>query len=355
MDKSRPSDPTRGADPSTRSQRGVFRVCHGREKYVTVFEYPCKGRVCRPDERLGCCHVASEFETTGLGFYCKWADRLAHNGSCWGFPTGEQTNESVERSCRRSRLQIGLSIDHSAESSIGEYFPDRRYPNAWYLSREISVDSMGIQSVVFHGVDGPELQAGEVQNQLGQPMNGMNFEEILSNSGLDSQRSFDQRQRKGNGERVQTTEGEMTLEDFLVKVGVVVKATEKGASNVSSTASSDPVFSTGGEWNRQRMSAVYSDPQLTFSSPALAKQESSCEFGEMIVGRRQKRMIKNRESAARSRARKQAYTNELENKVSHLEEENRMLKKRKEFEIILQNLSNPGPRFRLRRTSSAPP
>jgi len=40
-------------------------------------------------------------------------------------------------------------------------------------------------------------------------------------------------------------------------------------------------------------------------------------------------MIKNRESAARSRARKQAYTNELENKVSHLEEENERLKKQK--------------------------
>jgi ABA responsive element binding factor len=38
-------------------------------------------------------------------------------------------------------------------------------------------------------------------------------------------------------------------------------------------------------------------------------------------------MIKNRESAARSRARKQAYTNELENKISRLEEENERLRK----------------------------
>ncbi|KAL0339878.1 UNVERIFIED_CONTAM: ABSCISIC ACID-INSENSITIVE 5-like protein 2 [Sesamum radiatum] len=40
-------------------------------------------------------------------------------------------------------------------------------------------------------------------------------------------------------------------------------------------------------------------------------------------------MIKNRESAARSRARKQAYTHELENKVSRLEEENERLKRQK--------------------------
>ncbi|RWW02198.1 hypothetical protein GW17_00034722 [Ensete ventricosum] len=39
--------------------------------------------------------------------------------------------------------------------------------------------------------------------------------------------------------------------------------------------------------------------------------------------RRKKRMIKNRESAARSRARKQAYTNELEQEVDHLLNENR--------------------------------
>ncbi|GFP94206.1 protein fd [Phtheirospermum japonicum] len=46
--------------------------------------------------------------------------------------------------------------------------------------------------------------------------------------------------------------------------------------------------------------------------------------------RRHKRMIKNRESAARSRARKQAYTNELELEVAHLLEENAKLKKQQQ-------------------------
>lgn len=41
-------------------------------------------------------------------------------------------------------------------------------------------------------------------------------------------------------------------------------------------------------------------------------------------------MMKNRESAARSRARKQAYTNELELEIAHLQEENARLKRQQE-------------------------
>ncbi|KAG4928423.1 hypothetical protein AAZX31_19G179700 [Glycine max] len=47
---------------------------------------------------------------------------------------------------------------------------------------------------------------------------------------------------------------------------------------------------------------------------------------EKVVERRQRRMIKNRESAARSRARKQAYTVELEAELNQLREENSQLK-----------------------------
>ncbi|KAL9332086.1 hypothetical protein ACSQ67_001696 [Phaseolus vulgaris] len=47
---------------------------------------------------------------------------------------------------------------------------------------------------------------------------------------------------------------------------------------------------------------------------------------EKVVERRQRRMIKNRESAARSRARKQAYTVELEAELNQLKEENTQLR-----------------------------
>ncbi|KAL2579168.1 hypothetical protein GLYMA_15G049000v4 [Glycine max] len=46
---------------------------------------------------------------------------------------------------------------------------------------------------------------------------------------------------------------------------------------------------------------------------------------DKVTLQKQRRMIKNRESAARSRERKQAYTVELESLVTHLEEENAVL------------------------------
>uniref|UniRef100_A0A7N0SXK4 BZIP domain-containing protein n=1 Tax=Kalanchoe fedtschenkoi TaxID=63787 RepID=A0A7N0SXK4_KALFE len=83
---------------------------------------------------------------------------------------------------------------------------------------------------------------------------------------------------------------------------------------------------------------------------------------EKVVERRQRRMIKNRESAARSRARKQAYTTELEAEVAKLKEENQELQK-KQAEImemhknqVLEMMSNQGGGKRqcLRRTQTGP-
>lgn len=69
--------------------------------------------------------------------------------------------------------------------------------------------------------------------------------------------------------------------------------------------------------------------------------------------RRKKRMIKNRESAARSRARKQAYTNELENKIALLEEENERLRRHKALEPAVQYVPQLESKNQLRRTNSA--
>ncbi|XP_065019022.1 protein FD-like [Musa acuminata AAA Group] len=77
-----------------------------------------------------------------------------------------------------------------------------------------------------------------------------------------------------------------------------------------------------------------------------------------VADRRKKRMIKNRESAARSRARKQAYTNELEKEVKHLVEENKKLKlKLKQEELRKQTMAAQLPvakKRQLRRASTAP-
>ncbi|XP_022763380.1 ABSCISIC ACID-INSENSITIVE 5-like protein 7 [Durio zibethinus] len=83
---------------------------------------------------------------------------------------------------------------------------------------------------------------------------------------------------------------------------------------------------------------------------------------EKVVERRQRRMIKNRESAARSRARKQAYTLELEAEVAKLKEMNQELQKKQEEMMemqknqMLQTLNRPrgGKRQCLRRTLTGP-
>ncbi|KAJ0587452.1 putative transcription factor bZIP family [Helianthus annuus] len=71
-------------------------------------------------------------------------------------------------------------------------------------------------------------------------------------------------------------------------------------------------------------------------------------------------MIKNRESAARSRARKQAYTMELEAEVAKLKEQNQELKRKaddgKATDQVIEMMSTqPGAKRRnLRRTLSGP-
>ncbi|CAL1374019.1 unnamed protein product [Linum trigynum] len=286
------------------------------------------------------------------------------------------------------------------------------------------------------------LTLDEVQNQLGdlgKPLSSMNLDELLKNvwtaeanqstgtetegTQLSSQTSMqrqaslsltvalskktvdevwrDIQQNKANGERKskdrQPTLGEMTLEDFLVKAGIVA---ETHMDNNREVVVVDPnvasLFPQQGQW-LQFQHAQFQHPQpnmmgmfmpgqplpqalhmgtgsvmdvaypenpipippplmgtLSDSQMPARKRGAPDEVVEKNVERRQKRMIKNRESAARSRARKQAYTNELENKVSGLEEENERLRKLKERENMLPSAPTLEPRYQLRRTSSSP-
>ncbi|KAL4022857.1 hypothetical protein IC575_016603 [Cucumis melo] len=83
---------------------------------------------------------------------------------------------------------------------------------------------------------------------------------------------------------------------------------------------------------------VYNMEAMSMTTSASSNsdfQEGNCErkrrqvddMKEKTIERRQRRMIKNRESAARSRARKQAYTNQLEHEVSCLKKTNSWLRK----------------------------
>ncbi|GFP97600.1 abscisic acid-insensitive 5-like protein 3 [Phtheirospermum japonicum] len=118
------------------------------------------------------------------------------------------------------------------------------------------------------------------------------------------------------------TLGELTLEDFLVEAGMYV-----------TNASIEPVMSLDSALRSHKYSS-----QMGFSpsrsidelsdTPIPGRKRISGDFDKAIE-RRLRRKIKNRESAARSRARKQAYHNELATKVSCLEEEILKLKKEK--------------------------
>lgn len=288
------------------------------------------------------------------------------------------------------------------------------------------------------------LTLDEVQNQLGdlgKPLSSMNLDELLKNvwtaeagqsmfmdvegtavanqnalprqgsvslTGALSKKTVDEvwrdiqqnknREENKSKER-QPTLGEMTLEDFLVKAGVVAESSsdKRSTGNIGGVDPSiTPQVPPQGQWMQypqpqfahpqqnimgiympaqtmpqplqmgvgSMMDLPYPDNQLALPSPLMGTLSDSQTSGrkrgihedvvDRSVERRQKRMIKNRESAARSRARKQAYTSELENKVSRLEEENERLRKRKEFEMLLPCAPPPEPKYQLRRTTSAP-
>ncbi|XP_056844030.1 bZIP transcription factor 27 [Raphanus sativus] len=83
------------------------------------------------------------------------------------------------------------------------------------------------------------------------------------------------------------------------------------------------------------------------------KKRGGQDSDESRGDRRHKRMIKNRESAARSRARKQAYTNELELAVSHLQKENARLK-RQEEQLKMAEATQHQAKRKLQRSWTAP-
>jgi len=200
----------------------------------------------------------------------------------------------------------------------------------------------------------------------------------------------------GNGQEQahrQSTLGEMTLEEFLVRAGVVrenpapapapppmlpprpvpVAPTSsaffgnfQGADDAATAAALGfapvrmgdlalgnglmPPRAAGGMGGSSAMAVQtavnqldsggkgYSDlssptEPLPYSFEGMIRGRRNGAGVEKVVERRQRRMIKNRESAARSRARKQAYTMELEAEVQKLKELNQELE-RKQAEIM---------------------
>ncbi|XP_051142045.1 ABSCISIC ACID-INSENSITIVE 5-like protein 2 [Andrographis paniculata] len=250
------------------------------------------------------------------------------------------------------------------------------------------------------------LTLDEVQNKLGdlgKPLGSMNLDEFIEKVEANSSRAAAEGvgyDHLSSGVRISGdlskktveevwrsidrtgTYGKMTLEDFLFKAGVVTDSSPgkeiSGSGNEAGVAMGMP---HQGQWMNYSMPLNHHHPQVILpfdvpgrhetqvafsSSPLMGppsnttqtprrKRVAPDDVAEKSVERRQKRMIKNRESAARSRARKQAYTNELENKIMRLEEENERLRRLQELEKALPCIPPPQqPKNQLRRTSSAP-
>ncbi|KAI4389127.1 hypothetical protein MLD38_001385 [Melastoma candidum] len=102
----------------------------------------------------------------------------------------------------------------------------------------------------------------------------------------------------------------------------------------------DGSFGVGFEGQRQLNRFGPLSPGISVGSPCesgiVTDRKRRCtEVFDKTGERRKKRMIKNRESAARSRARKQDYMNHLEAEVTHLREANDLLRKEKEADMMI--------------------
>ncbi|KAL5580028.1 hypothetical protein UlMin_012470 [Ulmus minor] len=243
--------------------------------------------------------------------------------------------------------------------------------NSWYnLTLDEVKTQLGDSGKPLGSMNLDELLQNVWTSEANQSI-GMDLENTSSSSSLQRQASLSlaraysgktvdevwkeiqQGQRKRYGEDVkgqdrEPTLGETTLEDFLVQAGLFVDSSLSPSLGLDSTDLVTPQ-------NYQHKFGLSSSPSigaLSDSTTSGRKRDASEHF-EKTMERRLRRKIKNRESAARSRARKQAYHNELVGKVSRLEEENLKLKKEKEFENTHPSEPSSEPKYQLRRTSSA--
>lgn len=239
------------------------------------------------------------------------------------------------------------------------------------------------------------LTLNEVENQLGnlgKPLGSMNLDELLSSvwsiepnlsAGFDNEttssasslqrqasltlaralsgktvdqvwKEIVQEQKKRYGDQMKIPErktslGETTLEEFLVQAGLFVGETSFAPNiDINSAGETTPKC-----FSQQMVSSPSPSIGALSDTTGSGRKRDAHDALERTIDRRLRRKIKNRESAARSRARKQAYHNELVNKVSRLEEEIMKLKKEKEFEEKFPCQPSSEPKYQLRRTSSA--
>ncbi|CAA7396893.1 unnamed protein product [Spirodela intermedia] len=170
---------------------------------------------------------------------------------------------------------------------------------------------------------------------------------------------------------------EITLEDFLARAGPETEDDSPSAPVFMQPQVEGPMVrfaadaSTGDRYPQNNQQLLLVDGSFArFGNGAdsggggRGKRKLVADPVDKASQQRQKRMIKNRESAARSRERKQAYIQQLETLAARLEEENATMReeqveqKKARFKQLMENLipvveKERPPPPRLRRTCSA--
>ncbi|XP_047969518.1 bZIP transcription factor 12-like isoform X4 [Salvia hispanica] len=181
--------------------------------------------------------------------------------------------------------------------------------------------------------DSPTSSINIHSDQPPRGFGSMNMDEIFRNIYPDSA-SFDSAGDGGamNGKTVEEVwrdmvtgggDAPMTLEAFLTKAGAV---NEEDVGVPAAGCVQSVIGVEFGSGRGKRRAAAEEVPL------------------DKATQQKQRRMIKNRESAARSRERKQAYTVEMEAQVTSLEEEHEMLLRqeaemnRKRYKQLMENL-----------------
>ncbi|EOA25864.1 hypothetical protein CARUB_v10019243mg [Capsella rubella] len=263
----------------------------------------------------------------------------------------------------RQNSILSLTLDEiqmKSGKSFGAMNMDEFLANLWTTVEE-NDNNNGGGSVVHHEGEKPTVLPRQGSLSLPVPLCKKTVDEVwleIQNGVQQHPPSSASRQNSDEDIRRQQTLGEITLEDFLVKAGVVqepLKTTMRMSSS-DFGYNNNPEFGSGVGLQCQNQNnfgdnrSVYSENRQYY--PVLG-DSASCMTGngrgnnqymtgvdsfrikkrildgppEILMERRQRRMIKNRESAARSRARRQAYTVELELELNNLTEENTKLKK----------------------------
>ncbi|KAK2439909.1 ABSCISIC ACID-INSENSITIVE protein [Trifolium repens] len=307
-------------------------------------------------------------------------------------------NHSQFQPLARQNSMYNLTLDE-VESQLGDLGKPLSSMNLDELLKSVWTVEAN-QSVRMENENVAQTEQVVFQRQPNLSLNNALSKKTVDEVWRDIQQSKGEKEM--NSQERQCTLGEMTLEDFLVEAGVVsVASSNRKNTNDPKVGVVDsnvplPQFAPHGPWiqyaqphfqhPQQSVMAAYvpnqmiaqqlhmaagapldvvqyADGQVAMAAPMMGnlsdakksvrKRGPEDMMVEKTVEKKQKRMIKNRESAARSRARKQAYTTELEFKVSRLEEENEKLRKEKELVNMLANTPPAEPKCQLRRVSSA--